>query len=137
MLPTVNAALSFYLNNNPARAKSVNFFEQEKREWKHPVSKAELWNVIAYTIANTLIHYNDMKRKAFKLCELGRWEEIEERLNKKRKERVRVHPSDVASEVGKCERTVRRWVRTIKDDLEKSLIDKGVIHAEAKGKKES
>lgn len=113
-------AIRFFNDQNPARARSVNLLEPERRGTRIvelDVAAHDLWACVALALKRVLPRYDTDTQRAFRLY----W--IAERDKGMGKETIAVV-------LGRSVRTVNRMIRRVTDDLERELVSFEVMDPE-------
>lgn len=116
---TIGQALNRY-NSNPARAKYINFFEQERYQRTHYHEMDQdhpdrIWARIVRGLQKVLHDYRPTQRLAWCMCNLGDKTDDQK------------HPDVVAAKIGVHPSTVYRWLKRIDDDMQDEFIQRRLI----------
>jgi hypothetical protein len=112
-------ALHYYRLNNPARQKSVNLLEPDKRQAKTDNREhAEIkYSAVVRALIRTREAIGRDKYLIFQLCDIGL----------QRHGFSRCHPEDVASYFGRSERVIRRALYQARKTATEQLIRLGCL----------
>lgn len=105
-------ALAWFNSHNPARQKFPNILENENYE--PDLYEQPKWCYLCTLIYEVLRSQNKIKSLAFKTYALGDMSK-------------RKHPSEIAVIIGVSERTIRRYIKEVSEDLERVFINCKVI----------
>lgn len=100
-------ALAWFNNNNPARQKFPNLIEKETITTREDTSVE--WAFLCRKIWDTCKMYPLDHQRAFKMRYLGSRE-------------GQMHRDHIAEKLGVRPKTVGRWIRNIREDLERVLV---------------
>lgn len=116
--PHLNAALKFYLTKNPARQKFMNLLEQTNSNSYHsdfePYHPHRLWARVAKYLDCVLKVQDDVRRDAFERCVLDDAQAL-------------LSYEEAGIEFGKSPKTIARWIREIREELEDCFVRAGLV----------
>lgn len=110
---TAPQVLSWLVKNNPARHKSINLIERDSSSSTHE-DPATFWALVSIITWRAIKRFDESHRIAFAQRYLAPTD-------------MQQSATDIAFLMGKHERTVKRWIYRVLEELELEYIDVGLI----------